>query len=82
MADEARPRPDQEGFGEAELGEAQSSNPPPDPEYLEDQPHGEAQPQEGGPSERGAEAYGDEDAGPTLTPEQIEEAEQRDQAEG
>ena len=29
-------RPDQEGFGEASLGEAQSSNPPPDPEMIED----------------------------------------------
>jgi hypothetical protein len=27
--------PDQEGFGEATLGEAQSENPPPDPEMLE-----------------------------------------------
>lgn len=26
--------PDQEGFGEASLGDAQSSNPPPDPEML------------------------------------------------
>jgi hypothetical protein len=30
------PRPDQEGFGEATLGEAQSSDPPPDPEMLND----------------------------------------------
>ncbi len=30
------PRPDQEEFGEASLGEAQSENPPEDPEYIED----------------------------------------------
>jgi hypothetical protein len=30
-----RPRPDEEGFGEASLGEAQSSNPPDDPEMIE-----------------------------------------------
>jgi hypothetical protein len=30
-------RPDQEGFGEASLGEAQSSDPPPDPEMLRDE---------------------------------------------
>jgi hypothetical protein len=28
------PRPDQEGFGEAELGQAQSENPPSDPEMI------------------------------------------------
>ncbi len=28
--------PDQEGFGEASLGEAQSSNPPEDPEMIRD----------------------------------------------
>jgi hypothetical protein len=27
-------RPDEEGFGEASLGEAQSSNPPSDPEMI------------------------------------------------
>jgi hypothetical protein len=31
-----RSRPDEEGFGEASLGEAQSSNPPDDPEMLLD----------------------------------------------
>jgi hypothetical protein len=30
-------RPDGEGFGEATLGEAQSSNPPDDPEMIEPQ---------------------------------------------
>jgi hypothetical protein len=30
-----RPRPDEERFGEASLGEAQSSNPPDDPEMLD-----------------------------------------------
>ena len=28
-------RPDEEGFGEASLGEAQSSNPPDDPDMIE-----------------------------------------------
>jgi hypothetical protein len=30
-----RSRPDEEGFGEAGLGEAQSSNPPVDPDMIE-----------------------------------------------
>jgi hypothetical protein len=29
------PGPDREGFGEADLGEAQSRNPPDDPEMIE-----------------------------------------------
>ena len=29
------PRPDQENFGEASLGDAQSENPPKDPEMLD-----------------------------------------------
>jgi hypothetical protein len=29
------PRPDEEGFGEADLGEAQSSNPPDDDDMIE-----------------------------------------------
>jgi hypothetical protein len=36
MTDQAS-RPDQEGFGEASLGEAQSSNPPNDPEMIRDE---------------------------------------------
>ena len=28
------PRPDEEGFGESELGSAQSSNPPDDPDMI------------------------------------------------
>jgi hypothetical protein len=31
----SEPRPDEEGFGEASLGEAQSSNPPDDDEMIE-----------------------------------------------
>ena len=30
-----RPRPDEVGFGEAGLGDAQSSNPPDDPDMIE-----------------------------------------------
>ncbi|MEY2535739.1 MAG: hypothetical protein QOF29_3649 [bacterium] len=30
-----KPRPDREHFGEATLGEAQSSNPPDDPDMIE-----------------------------------------------
>jgi hypothetical protein len=36
MTESPNPRPDQEGFGEASLGEAQSENSPTDPEYVED----------------------------------------------
>ena len=32
---ETDPRPDQEHFGEASLGAAQSSNPPDDPEMID-----------------------------------------------
>jgi hypothetical protein len=39
--------PDQEGFGEATLGEAQSENPPPDPDMLDAEEDGS----EGEPSE-------------------------------
>jgi len=53
---EQAPRPDQEGFGAASLGEAQSENPPADPEYLRD---GEDEPEE---------AARDQDAGPTAAP--------------
>jgi hypothetical protein len=76
MTEEAPSRPDQEGFGEASLGEAQSSNPPPDPEMLEDEP-------KEGNGEGGEEEYGgDEDAEPTATPQQVDEDSDRDQAEG
>ena len=34
---EKQPRADQEGFGEATLGEAQSENPPADPEMIRDE---------------------------------------------
>ncbi|MFL5892428.1 MAG: hypothetical protein ACJ75I_06750 [Solirubrobacterales bacterium] len=69
------PRPDQEGFGEASLGEAQSSNPPADPEMLEDA--------EGEQSEGGQEEYGgDQDAEPTAAPDEVDGDAERDQAEG
>jgi hypothetical protein len=67
---EQSPRPDQEGFGEAGLGEAQSENPPADPDMLRDD-EGE-----------GEEAAEDQDAGPTAAPEQVEGDSERDQAEG
>jgi hypothetical protein len=58
--EETNPNPDQEGFGEASLGEAQSENPPADPEMLEDDESGEA--------EGGAETYGgDQDAEATQS---------------
>ena len=41
MTESTDPRPEQEGFGEASLGDAQSENPPVDPEYLEDTPEGD-----------------------------------------
>lgn len=50
-------RPDQEGFGEASLGEAQAENPPADPEMLDDEDSESA--------EAGTESYGgDQDAEP------------------
>ncbi len=36
------PRPDQESFGEASLGDAQSENPPKDPDMLDDDQDAEA----------------------------------------
>ena len=67
---ERNPRPDQEGFGEAPLGEAQASNPPPDPDMIDDE-------------ERflGGDEH-DTDSEPGLTPEEFEEDLHRDQAEG
>jgi hypothetical protein len=35
MDDAPRPRPDEEHFGEASLGDAQSSNPPDDDDMIE-----------------------------------------------
>ena len=76
---ESPPRPEQEGFGEASLGEAQASNPPSDPEMLRDE-SAQGAGDEDRP-DRGA-GDGDQDAGPTLTAEQIDADEERDQAEG
>jgi hypothetical protein len=70
---ESGPRPDQEGFGEASLGEAQAENPALDPEMLED----------GEPAEAGDEAYGgDQDAEPSATEGDEDPQSERDQAEG
>ena len=78
MPDESQPRPDQEGFGEASLGEAQSENPPADLEMLEDVPEGGEE-----DAEAGEESYGgDQDAEESATAEEVESDEQRDQAEG
>ena len=80
-SEQSGPRPDQEGFGEASLGEAQSENPPPDPEYLRVRPEGGDEGAD--PAERGAEAYGfDQDAEASVSEEQVEEDARRDQAEG
>jgi hypothetical protein len=73
MATRQPPRPEQEGFGEASLGEAQSENPPSDPEMLRNGDGDEEEPEE---------AAGDQDAGPTAAPEQVSEDPERDQAEG
>lgn len=35
MDERESPRPDEEGFGEASLGEAEADNPPDDPEMIE-----------------------------------------------
>ena len=71
MSKSSDPRPDQEGFGEANLGETQSENPPPDPEMIDGEGDGRAE-----------EAGGEGDSGPSGTPEQINVDEPRDQAEG
>ena len=42
MSESPEPKPDQEGFGESSLGDAQSENPPEDPEYIEDDQDAEA----------------------------------------
>ncbi len=66
------PRPDQEGFGEASLGEAQSENPPPDPEMIRD-----------GDAEGGTETYGgDQDAEAGAIEGDEDAQSDRDQAEG
>ena len=79
MSEGNEPRPDQESFGEAGLGEAQSENPPSDPEMIEDDAGESENPaQESGPEDVG----GDQDSGPSGTAEQIDVDEQRDQAEG
>jgi hypothetical protein len=75
MTESPDPRPDQEHFGEASLGEAQSENPPPDPEMIGDDDAGEG---EGGVEQIG----GDQDAGPSGTAEQADVDDERDQAEG
>ena len=68
---ESGPRPDQEGFGEASLGEAQAENPPPDPEMIRDDAEG------------GAETYGgDQDAEPSATEGDEDAQSDRDQAAG
>jgi hypothetical protein len=54
--------PEREGFGEASLGEGQSSDPPPGPEMIDDEE--------------------DQDAGPATTLDDVEESNERDQAEG
>ena len=82
VTEEPQPRPEQEGFGEASLGEAQSSDPPADPEMLEDVPEREEHPP-GEDAEGGEESYGgDQDAEPSGAPDEVESDPERDQAEG
>lgn len=74
MNESQEPRPDQEGFGEAGPGEAQSENPPVDPEMVEE----DGDDEDGGVEKTG----GDQDSGPSGTAEQVDVDDQRDQAEG
>ncbi len=67
------PGPEREGFGEASLGDAQSSNPPSDPEMIDD---------DGDASEAAEAQREDPDTDPALTPDQVEADSERDQAEG
>ena len=75
MTESTDPRPDQERFGEASIGETQSENPPPDSEMIDDDDGGEG---DGGVEEIG----GDQDAGPSGTAEQADVDDERDHAEG
>ena len=68
--------PQRENFGEASLGEAQSSNPPKDPEMIRDDSERDPQLEE----QPGEEI--DPEAGPAYSPEQAEIDTERDQAEG
>jgi hypothetical protein len=66
--------PDQEGFGEASLGEAQSSNPPPDPEMIEDDAEetgneGDVEEQTGSEEPAPDDDAGDDDTGSPLESE-------------
>jgi hypothetical protein len=73
------PRPDQEGFGEASLGEAQGENPPPDPEMIRGEDGEGAGSRDG--DDEGDESYGgDQDAEPASQPDDADR--ERDQAEG
>jgi hypothetical protein len=63
---ETDPRPDQEGFGEASLGEAQSENPPPDPDMIDDDAR-----------YTGGDEH-DTDSEPGLTADDLEEDEHRE----
>jgi len=60
---EGESRPDQEGFGEASLGEAQSSDPPPDPEMIEEEADESDEDSEAETS--GGPDRGDREEGPT-----------------
>lgn len=71
-------RSEQEGFGEATPGQAQSENPPADPEMIRDEAEDESAANEEAPEE----AAEDQDAGPTKTAEEVERDPERDQAEG
>lgn len=78
------PRPEQEGFGEAGLGEAQSETPPADPEMIEEDPG--TVPETGGDFEAGEggveEVGGDQDAEAPTSGDEVEVDEERDLAEG
>ena len=74
---ERNPNPDQESFGEASLGDAQSENPPADPEYLRDEDGeggAESETGEGGTEEYGGDQDAEETAAPAdpATPDQAE----------
>lgn len=68
----------QEGFGEASLGEAQSSDPPDDPEMIDAAHEGDDQNVGDADEQTGA----DPDAGPASTEDQLDPGGERDQAEG
>lgn len=68
----------QEGFGQANLGEAQSSDPPSDPEMLDREHEGDDENLGDADDQTGV----DPDSGAASTEDELDPGGERDQAEG